>query len=162
MVRAVLLLLTLLPVTAQRLPRFEDYPVNVFAGKTVKPRPPKPQDLQVSCCFWAEDTGPINFAGKYRLVEDTCGSECVSIHIVDRVTGEHFVGDSYGYSYIFGLNPRSDLPHGPEYRATSRLLIVHGCPGEKKCGTYYLLMNPRGLKQLKFVSFGFDEYSRPN
>ncbi len=162
MVRTAFLLLALLPVAAQRLPKFEDYPVKIYAGKTVPPKPPRPQDREVKCCYWAEDAGPINFAGKYRLVEDTCGTECVSIQIVDRVTGDHFVGDSYGYSYIFGLNPRSELPEGPEYRATSRLLIVHGCPFEVKCGTYFLLMNPRGLKKLKFVPFGFDEYSRPN
>jgi hypothetical protein len=162
MVRAVLLILAMLPLAAQRLPRFEDYPVKVYTGKTVPPKPPKPQDLEVRCCFWAEDAGPINFAGKYRLVEDTCGSECLTVDIVDRAIGDHFQGGGYSYSYIFGSNRRPDLPHGLEYRSTSRLLIVHGCPGEVKCGTYYLLMNPGGLKRLKYVSFGFDEYSRPN
>jgi len=154
--------LGLLPLAGQKLPKFEDYPIKIYTGKTVSPKPPKLQDREVKCCFWAEDSGPINFAGKYRLVQDTCGSECVSIHIVDRVTGQHFSEGSYGYSYTFGQNRRAELPNGLEYRVTSRLLIVHGCPGEEKCGTYYLLMNPRGLKRLKYVPFGFDEYSRPN
>ncbi len=162
MIRAVLLFLALLPLAAQRLPKVEDYPVKLFTGKTVPPKPPTQQDFEVRCCAWAEDAGPINFAGKYRLTLDTCGVECMSIHIVDRTTGDHFVDDSYSYGYNKGLDPRADLPTGAEYRTTSRLLIVHGCPGEVKCGTYYFLMNPRGLKKLKFVPFGFDEYSRPN
>jgi hypothetical protein len=162
MVRAGLLFLALLPLAAQRLPRFEDYPVEIYTGKTVAPKPPKARDREVRCCAWAEDAGPINFAGKYRLALDTCGVECMSIHVVDRAKGDHFVDDSYSYGYNRGLDLRADLPTGAEYHATSRLLIVHGCPFEVKCGTYYLLMNPRGLKKLKFVPFGFDEYSRPD
>jgi len=156
MLRAAFLFLALLPLTAQRLPKFEDYQVEIYAGKTVPPKPPRPQDFELKCCFWTEDAGPVNFAGKYRLTVDTCGSECVTIHIVDRTTGEHFIAGAYGYSYIFGLKPRPDLPHGPEYRATSRLLIVHGCPNEEKCGSYYLLMSPDGLKQVRYVRFDFE------
>lgn len=158
-VKHVVLLLSLLasaPVDAQRLPRFEDYQVRIYGGKTVPPRPPQSQDRDVRCCAWAEDSGPINFAGKYRLTLDTCGSECITVHLVDRTTGEHYIAGSYGYGYIFGLNPRPDLPHGPEYEAGSRLLIVHGCPNDQKCGSYFLLMNPKGLKQLRYVPFDFD------
>jgi hypothetical protein len=137
------------------MPRFEDYPVRVYDGKTAPPRPPTFQDREVRCCAWADDSGPINFAGKYRLTLDTCGSECITVHLVDRTTGEHFAEGSYGYGYIFGLNPRPDLPHGADFRASSRLLIIHGCPGEQRCGSYYLLMNPDGLKRLRYVPFNF-------
>ncbi len=154
--RLAILLLTMASVDAQRLPRFEDYQVRVHDGKTVAPRPPKTRDRGVRCCAWLEDLGPINFAGKYRLTTDTGGSECVTVHLVDRTIGDHFIVGSYGYSYIFGLDPRPDLPHGPEYRANSRLLIVHGCPNEQNCGSYYLLMNPTGLKQLRYVPFNFE------
>src|SRR5450631_2807346 len=140
--------LSALSVEAQRLPRFEDYQVSVYRGKTVPPRPPTSQDREVRCCVWADDSGPINFAGKYRLTLDTCGSECSTVHLVDRITGGHFAEESYSYGYIFGLNPRPDLPHGADYRASSRLLIIHGCPGEQHCGSYYLLMNSDRLKRL--------------
>ncbi len=153
--RLVVLLFTLASVDAQRLPRFEDYPVRLHDGKTVPPLPPKSQDRDVRCCVWAEDSGSINFAGKYRLTVDTCGSECITVHLVDRTTGVHLVAGSYSYSYIFGSNPRPNLPHGLEYRSISRLLIVHGCPNERNCGSYYLLMTPAGLRRLKYVPFIF-------
>ena len=98
-----------------------------------------------------EDRGIINFAGKYRLTLDTCGSECITIHVVDRATGRHVVVGSYGYSYIFSL---PTLPHGAEYRPDSRLLIVHGCPDDQNCGSYYLLMNANAVTSLKYIPFG--------
>ncbi len=150
-VRLVLWFVLISPINAQSLPRFEDYKIDVYKGKTVDPRPPAPSDRQLRCCLWFEDSGPVNFAGRYRLTEDTCGSECRTVHIVDRATGRHFVAGSYGSSYIFTYR---DLPDGVEYRPDSRLLIVHGCPREKNCGSYYLLMNPNGLRQLKYVPFG--------
>jgi hypothetical protein len=150
---AVLLLLWLLGTAAlaQPLPTFGNYKVPIYGGSTVPPLPPTPSDREVRCCAWADDRGAINFAGKYRLTLDTCGSECITIHVVDRTTGRHLVVGSYSYSYMFSL-PK--LPHGAEYRPDSRLLIVHGCPFEENCGTYYLLMNPNGLTSLKYVPFG--------
>jgi len=156
MLRAVFLLIVVLPISAQQLPRFEDYPAKIYAGKMVPPKAPNARDREIKCCAWADDTGPINFAGNYRLTEDTCGSECVTVHIVNRATGEHFVVGSYGYSYIFGLDRRPNLPHGLEYKATSRLLIIHGCQNEEKCGSYYLLMSPNGLKQVRYAPFAIE------
>ena len=146
-------ILSFASVSAQPLPRFEQYPVRVHNGKTVPPIPPTSQDRDVRCCIWVEDAGPINFAGKYRLTPDTCGSECITVHVVDRTTGMHFIAGSYGYSYIFGLDRPVDLPHGLEYRANSRLLIIHGCLGEQNCGSYYMLMNTEGLKRLRYTPF---------
>ena len=154
--RLTVYLLLITSVDARHLPRFEDYQVRVFDGKTVAPQPPKSQDREVRCCAWFEDLGPINFAGKYRLTLDTCGSECITVHLVDRVSGDHSMEGSYSYSYMFGPCQSSELPHGAEYRANSRLLIVHGCPGEHRCGSYYLLMNRTGLKQLRYVPFDFE------
>ena len=142
-------------VYAQPLPRFEDYKVPLYNGKTVPTHSPTSLDREMRCCAWIEDLGPINFGGKYRVTLDTCGTECATVHIVDRTTGKHFNEGSYGYSYyIFGSGLRRNLPHGPEYRINSRLLIFHGCPGEEYCGSYYFLMKPNGLKQLKYVPFG--------
>lgn len=155
MTRVTTLLLTAaVSIYAQRLPRFGDYKVPLYGGKPVPTNPPTPSDREMRCCAWVEDLEPINFGGKYRVTLDTCGSYCATVHIVDRTTGEHFNEGSYGYSYIAGSSPRRNLPHGPEYRIDSRLLIFHGCPGEENCGSYYFLMTPNGLKRLRYVPFG--------
>ncbi|MGG9962681.1 hypothetical protein [Ferruginibacter sp. SUN106] len=52
---------------------------------------------------------PINFGGKYTVVEKSCGTMCVAIYMVDRITGKIFVfpveGDGkWGYRYQQGSN----------------------------------------------------------
>jgi hypothetical protein len=139
-------------IWAQPLPRFQDYRVAVYSGKTFPPRTFSNPEL--GWREFGEDLGPINFAGKYRLTLVTCGVECMTVHVVDRTTGRHFAVGSYAHSYNFGQGPRRELPWEPEYQIDSRLLIVHGCPFEKKCGSHYLLMKPNGPKQLRYVPFG--------
>ncbi|GAB2811210.1 hypothetical protein [Ferruginibacter profundus] len=52
---------------------------------------------------------PINFGGRYTIVEKSCGAMCAYFYMVDRITGKIFVfpteGDGkWGYRYQPGSN----------------------------------------------------------
>ncbi len=142
----------LIPVYSQSVPKFQDFPVPIYKGKVVPPQQPSESDRKMRCCTWAEDLGPINFAGHFRLTEDTCGSECRTIHVVDRKTGRHFDLGSFGRSYRIDF-PK--LPRGTEFRSDSRLIIIHGCAGEANCGSHYVLISKAGAKRIHYVPFEF-------
>jgi hypothetical protein len=79
-----------------------------------------------------------NFADHYRLADWGCGSQCVSIALVDLATGRVYDGPfrtlGYGRPQVY-VGGESEL----EYRISSRLLITRGCPEDKDCGTYYFV-----------------------
>ena len=57
----------------------------------------------------------INFAGHFTVVEWGCGTECINIAIVDRITGEiHYSDISYGADEGF---------YGTDHKANSSLFI---------------------------------------
>jgi hypothetical protein len=79
-----------------------------------------------------------DFADHYRLADWGCGSQCVSIALVDLATGRVYDGPfrtlGYGRPQVY-VGGEREL----EYRISSRLLIARGCPEDKDCGTYYFV-----------------------
>jgi len=120
-------------------PKFEDFPAPTpFQGTLAKPI------LRTS---WqrtyrtrirdAVKEGP-NFAGHFKIAEWGCGSDCVGIAIIDEQTGAVYDGPFH----ILAGSPTMTYPDAPSdpalgYKLASRLLVVHGCPGEKDCASYY-------------------------
>lgn len=96
---------------------FSSMPVKVYSGKLVKP------DYN-SVAYGNDDAFqeymeerlkgmPINFGGKYTIVERSCGAMCSSIYLIDRKTGKIFTF------------PKSDGHWGYKYYSTSTLLLAN-------------------------------------
>ena len=93
--------------------------------------------------------GP-NFAGHFTIAEWGCGSGCISVAIVDSITGRTFDPPFKSVSLPFVEGGRDY--QGLVYERQSRLLILDGCPEEQeeKCGTYYYELEKGKLKLLPF------------
>ncbi len=104
--------------------KFSDFSVsNVYHGKLAKPR--------INSCAGAyeyrtrikegcEYSG-VNFAGHYTIVGWGCGTECINIAIVDRVTGQVYMGFSFQSNktdYDTGM-------YGKIHQKDSRLLLIN-------------------------------------
>ena len=105
---------------------------------------------------------PVNFAGRYVLSQDSCGSDSVLLMITNAATGHVFRGFCVYWDYLLRLDSRwperrkSELARGLEFRLDSALLIAHGCwDSDKKpdCGDHYFKMTRHGLVPVQFVPF---------
>lgn len=123
-----------------REPTFEDLPANQeFHGQPAPVRTRTAgQRMFRTVIEESEKKGP-NFAGHYRIAEWGCGTGCISIAVVDAISGDVFDGP-------FGKLPRGSIYLGPPpdpaqtgllFRVNSRLLVVTGCPNWKDCAKYY-------------------------
>lgn len=142
--------------SASKPPSFGDFSsAGVFSGTPAAPRLQTPRDKRYRTQIREQARGPADFAGFYRIAKWGCGSECVSIAVIDLRTGSISDGPfnnlSYGapYSYAGGSS-------GVEYRSSSRLLIARGCPGYRtgygNCGTYYYEWMGGRFHQIRFRS----------
>jgi hypothetical protein len=122
---------------ADEVPTFEHFKVGEkFTGKPALPilRTRLQQRFRTMIREAAEE-GP-NFAAHYTLAEWGCGAGCVSMAVVDNMTGRTFDGP---FS-ILGYDLENAYEGGEEqleYRIDSGLMVARGCPQEKDCGTYY-------------------------
>ena len=95
---------------------FTTFPAKVYPGKLTRP--------DFTSVEYGNDQGfqefmqerlkgmPINFAGKYSIVEKSCGAMCLAIYMVDRITGK-----------IFVFPPEGDGKWGYKYHPDSHLLV---------------------------------------
>ena len=131
--------------------KFTDFPATgSFHGK---PAPPilttKSQKMFRSAIREAAAKG-LNFAGHYTIAEWGCGSGCMSIVIIDAVTGKVFAAP---FRILSMPLPETEGGHeyqGAVYQLNSRLLIADGCPEETNCGTYYYEWSDNKFKRLRF------------
>ncbi len=117
--------------------KFEDYPATpVFQGKPAAPVLASESDRMFRTQIrTAAKKGP-NFAGHYTIAEWGCGSACVSLAVIDAVSGRVFDAPFRNLTLLpDGGNGREF--QGPVYKANSRLFVADGCPNEENCGTYY-------------------------
>jgi hypothetical protein len=119
-------------------PHFSDYPAEpLFAGKPATPiLSSKLQRSFRTQIRLGLKRGP-NFAGRYRIIQWGCGSNCMVFVVADVKTG-HVYDPPFRSLWLLDLSQRegSRERRGLEFKPSSRLLIVDGCPGES-CGTYY-------------------------
>lgn len=114
--------------SAATLPKFEDYPVTaIFTGE------PAPVDFTShpnartyrTMLKRAAEKGP-NFAGHYTIATWDCGTSCISIAIVDAITGSVFFPPELIDIVSWDWEWRET--HGLDFRIDSKLLVVHGNP----------------------------------
>jgi hypothetical protein len=139
---------------AALIPTFSDFGTpESFQGPVVEPMLRNPDQRKFEAQIRRQSTLPANFAGHYKIAEWGCGSSCVSIAVINLKTGEVYEGPfsvlGYGNSYKYE-GGYDEL----EYKATSRLLIARGCPGDKNCGTYYYEWKGNHFNQLRFEIHG--------
>lgn len=153
------------------IPRFEDYAVTeMFMGTPAAPIFSTPETrafrsrirngVSTGAGVWngswknpIEGRGP-NFAGHYFVIRWGCGSECVTMAIVDAKTGNVYNPPlSFSASLQVPLDNLSDMD--VDFRPDSSLLVLrNGCrdfTNRKTCGEYYCNWKDNRFVLVKFV-----------
>jgi hypothetical protein len=153
------------------VPRFEDYTVTeMFKGTPAAPIFSTPESRQfrtrirngisTGAGVWngswknpIDRAGP-NFAGHYFVIRWGCGSECVTMAIVDAKTGNVYKPPlSAKGSLQVPLDNLSDMD--VDVRPDSSLLVLrNGCSDfrdRKTCGNYYFNWKDNRFVLVKFV-----------
>lgn len=96
---------------------FNAMPVNVYVGKLAKPdfgsvEYGNDENFQEFLRERLEGV-PVNFGGKYSIVEKSCGAMCSALYLIDRKTGK-----------IFSF-PATDGHWGYKYYPNSTLLLAN-------------------------------------
>lgn len=135
-------------------PKFEDYAVKVkTTSKFQIDLQSHPDARQYRTRLTEAAKEKVNFAGHYILTSWGCGSNCLTIAIIDSVTGKvHFPKQLN--TLTVGIAPLiEDEPL--EFQKNSTLLVVKGAPGsenadsQNQTGVYYYLWESGALKLLK-------------
>ncbi|HWE52623.1 MAG TPA: hypothetical protein VG273_22715 [Bryobacteraceae bacterium] len=135
-------------------PRFDDYRTgDIFKGKPAEPVLRTAVQKKFATQIRRQSVLPANFAGHYRVADWGCGSSCVSIALIDLTTGNVYEGpfSTLGYGPAYRYEGGSEEL---EYRVSSKLLIVRGCPEDKNCGTYYYEWKGDRFNQLRYMPHG--------
>lgn len=123
------------------LPKFEDFRVTeVFKGKPAVPILQTPGQRMFRTKIREGAKAGANFAGHYAIAQWGCGSECVSIAIIDEKAGTVYATpfDWLGYPPpLTYADVVKDTDAPLIYKVDSRLLIVRGCAEDKDCASFY-------------------------
>ncbi len=134
---------------------FDDYAVsNVFRGTPARPHIVEKQHLEFRTAITEAAAKGANFAGHYTIAQWDCGSDCLSLVIIDETTGKLFSPPFKVLTTPQVQGTEDDPAHefkGAVFQLKSRLLILDGCPEDKKCATYYYEWKDDQLKQLSMV-----------
>jgi hypothetical protein len=108
-------------------PKYESYlvtarPIKKFARTMI---PDSGIDWKVERALRCSDTEPVNFAGKYTLLETGCGTGCSEYCLVDRTNGKVYPGSDFTEDFPDGYHG----PTGFQYRRDSTLLVVFHAVG---------------------------------
>lgn len=135
-------------------PTFADFPAaNVFGGRSAKPRlTTKDQRMYRTVIrTGGEEPETLNFAGHYKVPQWGCGTDCSQFAVVGSITGR-----VHGPFTVSGMPGRWLEDHRNagldriQFKPSSRLLKVNGCPDERDCGFYdYLIEDGKGLTLLR-------------
>jgi hypothetical protein len=151
---------------AQReaVPRFEDYPAEVWAGRAERLDLRSHPLARTYRTRIREDmrSAGINLAGHYTLATAGCGAGCSINAIIDARTGRaYFPNKLQGWTGIVGDFDRED-EYQQRTRADSRLLRILGRPSIGRMneerhgpsGIYYYEWKNNRLRLVKFVRAG--------
>jgi hypothetical protein len=137
------------------LPKFEDFKVTEgFKGAPATPilRTAHQRSYRTAIRSGAKN-GP-NFAGHYTIAQAGCGSDCRIAALVDVKSGDVFDQPFKLAAFpamVKYIDSPEEFPAGMLFRVDSRLLIVHGCPEEGNCASYYLEWTGAGFKLLRKI-----------
>lgn len=122
--RLLVLAFTFLTTCAWAEPSFRDFPAVAYAGPRAKVRLPDSRSRQYASILRAAAHSPADFAGQYILATWGCGASCLMGAAIDTRTGS--------LTWLpftvccWDLHVTKPL----DFRADSRLLIVHGSRNE--------------------------------
>lgn len=130
---------------------FEDYAVStVFQGKPAEPSLSSHSQARTYRTALRNQArkGP-NFAGGYTIVQIGCGTGCSLLAVVDARTGRVFFPT--GLRDIHWAGWWHD-PYGPQYRVSSRLIVVYGQVNSEEApyGVTYFEWTGTDFKLLRF------------
>ena len=146
------------------VPKFGDFSVTeAFHGQPARPVLVTDGDRMFRTRIRSEARKGPNFAGHYTIVKWGCGSSCASFLVVDAISGRvyHNVFGILGFLYKGTASGRDY--RGLEYRLSSSLLVIDGCPEHVKaeseskeegdtCGTHYYKWERNQFVHLRSVS----------
>ncbi|MBI4807834.1 MAG: hypothetical protein HY799_02630 [Nitrosomonadales bacterium] len=142
-------------------PRFEDYPASIYAGNNAPPKfndNPSAKQFRGQLSHWARSKP--NFAGHYILATWGCGTDCVSITVIDTKTGNIYFPDGMTTNVSVNVHERlldgNELWHQPgsvKFQADSRLLILIGMPEERaeNRGISFYVWENNKFKQVRHI-----------
>lgn len=137
---------------ADDLPKFRDYPVKVFSGKTAKPQF-HTQDLRDRRELYqsAVSEERVNAGGRFIVVKLPCGSACAQPTFLDATNGKIIEFDT-----VSGWREVSDDFEPVLSRADSRLVVFLGSRNEKGINGlhFYTIGDDGKLKHLRTVDVG--------
>jgi hypothetical protein len=121
-----------------------------FHGRPAKPILATPGQRKFRTAIREAAAKGPNFAGHYTIAEWGCGSGCMSIAVVDAVSGKVYPAPFRILSMPLAEGEGGHEYQGAVYQLKSRLLIADGCPEDTKCGAYYYEWSNNKFKQLRF------------
>ena len=156
MTRAILILfLAQTCLSAQPIPKFEDYPAGpIYRGKPAPPKLLTPGQRSFRTMIRnGAAAGPV-FAGHIAAAQWGCGSDCVAMALIDSIDGTVYptpfsiLLNGIPYATFEGTIRPLDVPP-ISFQLNSRLLIVRGCPEETDCASYFYEWTGRALKLIR-------------
>jgi hypothetical protein len=142
--------------SSHAIPNPRDYPATrTFTGMPAKPVLRSHRAFRTRI-RQAAARGP-NFAGHFTIAYWGCGSACVSMAVINSITGEVYaapfsiLGFGQNVTYVDGSGPAKQSFAPLRYSLDSRLLAVYGCPEDDKCGAYYYEWMPPRFRVIKSV-----------
>ena len=159
MTRAILILfLAQTWLSAQPIPKFEDYPAGpIYRGKPAPPKLVSPRARMYRTTIRdASSAGPL-FAGHVAVAKWGCGSSCGCLALIDTINGTVYdapfsiLSFGYGIGLLFEGNLHPGDVDPVSFQLNSRLLIVRGCPEDANCASYFYEWTGRGIKLIRKI-----------
>jgi hypothetical protein len=145
------------PAAPKPLPKFADFPVEVYRGRMAKPilddewLRDRPELIEIAM------KKKVMVAGHYVLAITTCGSTCQQPLLVDAKTGKILSVPSVSGWRKYGDDFKPVLT-----RASSRLFVLQGGLNDKHpVGVHYYLVENGELKLLHTVDTAGDFRKMP-
>lgn len=136
------------PAQAQNnapLPKFEDYRVPEYHGKTAPPLIRTADERQFRTRLRYAGREKANFAGHYVLTTWGCGAACVTGALIDAKTGK-----VYWLPFTICCWPL-EVENPLSYRLDSSLIVFTGSRGEQGGGVYYYKFDGRQFVPLRAI-----------
>jgi hypothetical protein len=141
-------------VSESNVPAFADYPVKVVShGKAMPPKLVTAGQRKFRTEIRAAAAEGVNFAGHYTMGAWLSGTGWIQLAVIDDLSGVVYEGPAGPLPYsgiCLGGNPDQDKT-GVFFEPDSFLLIVRGCPNDKKCGSFYYRWTGAEFQVLKRV-----------